>query len=283
MSDALMGSDPHKAPRVSFGSMIESLWRNRGVIWRMAGREVHGRYKGAAMGLAWSFITPIFMLAVYTFVFSVIFKSHWGSGVNQSKTEFAVVLFVGMIVQALFAEVINRAPTLIVGNANFVKRVVFPVEILPVVATGSALFHGLVSTTVLLAAFLLFNGYLHWTIVLFPLVLFPLLVLTIGFAWIFASLGVFVRDIGQATVIITTVLMFLAPVFYPIRAIPERFRVVIMINPLTFIIEQSRSVLIFGRLPNWWGLAIYSVLATLVAWLGYAWFQKTRKGFADVL
>ena len=283
MSDALMGSDPHKAPRVSFGSMIESLWRNRGVIWRMAGREVHGRYKGAAMGLAWSFITPIYMLAVYTFVFSVIFKSHWGSGVNQSKTEFAVVLFVGMIVQALFAEVINRAPTLIVGNANFVKRVVFPVEILPVVATGSALFHGLVSTTVLLAAFLLFNGYLHWTIVLFPLVLFPLLVLTIGFAWIFASLGVFVRDIGQATVIITTVLMFLAPVFYPIRAIPERFRVVIMINPLTFIIEQSRSVLIFGRLPNWWGLAIYSVLATLVAWLGYAWFQKTRKGFADVL
>lgn len=235
------------------------------------------------MGLAWSFITPIFMLAVYTFVFAVIFKSRWGTGVNESKTEFAVVLFVGMIVHALFAEVINRAPTLIVANTNFVKRVVFPIEILPIVAMGSALFHGLVSTLVLLAAFMLFNGYLHWTIVLFPVVIFPLLVLTIGLAWIFASLGVFVRDIGQTTVIITTVMMFLAPVFYPISAIPEKFRVAIMMNPLTFIIDQARNVLVFGRLPDWYGLAIYTMVAALVAWLGYVWFQKTRKGFADVL
>jgi len=283
MSDALEGSNPHCAPGVSFGSMLASCWHNRSIVWKMAHREVHGRYKGAAMGLAWSFITPIFMLAVYTFVFAVIFKSRWGTGVNESKTEFAVVLFVGMIVHALFAEVINRAPTLIVANTNFVKRVVFPIEILPIVAMGSALFHGLVSTLVLLAAFMLFNGYLHWTIVLFPVVIFPLLVLTIGLAWIFASLGVFVRDIGQTTVIITTVMMFLAPVFYPISAIPEKFRVAIMMNPLTFIIDQARNVLVFGRLPDWYGLAIYTMVAALVAWLGYVWFQKTRKGFADVL
>lgn len=283
MSDALIGSDPHGIPSVSFSSMLTSCWRNRAIVWKMAHREVHGRYKGAAMGLAWSFITPIFMLAVYTFVFAVIFKSRWGAGANDSKTEFAVVLFVGMIVHALFAEVINRAPTLIVANTNFVKRVVFPIEILPIVAMGSALFHGLVSTLVLLAAFMLFNGYLHWTIVLLPVVIFPLLVLTIGLAWIFASLGVFVRDIGQTTVIITTVMMFLAPVFYPISAIPEQFRMAIMMNPLTFIIDQARNVLVFGRLPNWYGLAIYTVVAALVAWLGYVWFQKTRKGFADVL
>ena len=283
MSDALAGNNPHCTPGVSFGSMLASCWNNRSIVWKMTHREVHGRYKGAAMGLAWSFITPIFMLAVYTFVFAVIFKSRWGTGVNESKTEFAVVLFVGMIVHALFAEVINRAPTLIIANTNFVKRVVFPIEILPIVAMGSALFHGLVSTLVLLAAFMLFNGYLHWTIVLFPVVIFPLLVLTIGLAWIFASLGVFVRDIGQTTVIITTVMMFLAPVFYPISAIPEKFRVAIMMNPLTFIIDQARSVLVFGRLPDWYGLMTYTVVAVLVAWLGYVWFQKTRKGFADVL
>ncbi len=278
-----VGVDPHEKPAASFNSMLASFWRNRGVIWKMTHREVHGRYKGAAMGLAWSFITPIFMLAVYTFVFAVIFKSRWGASADESRTEFAVVLFVGMIVHALFAEVVNRAPNLVVANTNFVKRVVFPIEILPMVAMGSALFHAMVSTLVLLAAFLLFNGYLHWTVVLFPVVVAPLLVLTIGFAWVFASLGVFVRDIGQVTVILTTVMMFLAPVFYPINAIPEQFRQAIMINPLTFIIDQARDVLVFGRLPDWQGLSLYMAISLLGAWLGYAWFQKTRKGFADVL
>lgn len=283
MPDRSAGIDPHDEPAASFGSMLASFWRHRHVVWKMTHREVHGRYKGAAMGLAWSFITPIFMLAVYTFVFSVIFKSRWGADANETRTEFAVVLFVGMIVHALFAEVVNRSPTLIVANTNFVKRVVFPIEILPIVAMGSALFHAMVSTLVLLAAFVLFNGYLYWTVVLFPVVIFPLLVLTLGFAWVFASLGVFVRDIGQATIIITTVMMFLAPVFYPISAIPEQLRGLIMMNPLTFIIDQARKVLVFGRLPDWQGLALYAAASLVVAWLGYAWFQKTRKGFSDVL
>jgi lipopolysaccharide transport system permease protein len=250
----------------------------------MTKREVAGRYKGSAFGLAWSFFNPVFMLVVYTFVFSEIFKSRWGGvGGDDSKTQFAVVLFVGMIVLSLFSEVLNRAPGLILSNVNYVKKVVFPIEILPVIAMGAALFHSLISLGVLLAAFGLFNGYLHWTAVFTPLVLLPLIILTAGLAWMLASLGVFLRDVGQTIGIVTTVLMFLSPVFYPVTAVPERFRPFIMANPLTFIIEQAREVLIWGHLPNWLGLGVYTLAAFAIAWAGYMWFQKTRKGFADVL
>ena len=278
------GVNPHAAQPTSLVAMGKSLWRNRQLIVQMTKREVVGRYKGSAMGLAWSFFNPVFMLIVYTFVFSEIFKSRWGEvGGDESKTQFAVALFVGMIVLSLFSEVLNRAPGLILSNVNYVKKVVFPIEILPVIAMGAALFHSLISLGVLLAAFALFNGYLHWTAVFTPLVLFPLVILTTGLAWMLASLGVFLRDVGQTIVIITTVLMFLSPVFYPVTAVPERFRPFIMANPLTFIIEQAREVLIWGHLPNWMGLGGYTLAAAAIAWAGYAWFQKTRKGFADVL
>jgi lipopolysaccharide transport system permease protein len=249
----------------------------------MTSREVMGRYQGSALGLAWSFFNPVFMLTVYTFVFSVVFKSRWGVGGDESKTQFAVVLFVGMIVHGLFAEVLNRAPSLILSNVNYVKKVVFPLEILPVVAMGAALFHSLISLGVLLVAFALFNGYLHWTAIFTPLVLLPLVILILGLAWMLASLGVFLRDVGQTIGLITMVMMFLSPVFYPVTALPEKFRPWIMANPLTFIIEQAREVLIWGHLPNWVGLGLYTSAAILVAWTGYIWFQKTRKGFADVL
>jgi lipopolysaccharide transport system permease protein len=250
----------------------------------MTKREVVGRYKGSAMGLAWSFFNPVFMLVVYTFVFSEVFKSRWGGvGGDDSKTQFAVILFAGMIVLSLFSEVLNRAPNLILSNVNYVKKVVFPIEILPVIAMGAALFHSLISLGVLLTAFTIFNGYLHPTVLLMPLVLLPLIILSLGLAWMLASLGVFLRDVGQTIGLITTVLMFLSPVFFPITAVPERFRPIMMANPLTFIIEQAREVLIWGHSPNWLGLAIYTMVATLIAWAGYAWFQKTRKGFADVL
>lgn len=276
--------NPHAAQPASLVALAKSLWRNRQLIVQMTKREVVGRYKGSAMGLAWSFFNPVFMLVVYTFVFSEIFKSRWGGvGGDDSKTQFAVVLFVGMIVLSLFSEVLNRAPGLIISNVNYVKKVVFPIEILPVIAMGAALFHSLISLGVLLAAFVVFNGYLHWTAVFTPLVLLPLVILTLGLAWMLASLGVFLRDVGQTIGIITTVLMFLAPVFYPVTAVPERFRPFIMANPVTFIIEQAREVLIWGHLPNWIDLGIYTIVSTLVAWAGYAWFQKTRKGFADVL
>jgi lipopolysaccharide transport system permease protein len=276
--------NPHASQPTSLMALARSLWRNRQLIVQMTRREVAGRYKGSALGLAWSFFNPVFMLVVYTFVFSEIFKSRWGGvGGDESKTQFAVILFVGMIVMGLFTEVLNRAPSLIISNVNYVKKVVFPIEILPVIAMGAALFHSLISFGVLLTAFALFNGYLHWTLIFTPLVLLPLVILTLGLGWMLASLGVFLRDVGQTIAIITTVLMFLTPVFYPITAVPERFRPFIMANPLTFIIEQAREVLIWGHMPNWMGLGIYTLIATVFAWAGYAWFQKTRKGFADVI
>ena len=278
-----MGTNPHAALPTSLVALAKSLWRNRQLIVQMTKREVVGRYKGSAMGLAWSFFNPVFMLIVYTFVFSVIFKSRWGVGGEDSKTQFAVVAFVGMIVHGLLAEVLNRAPSLILSNVNYVKKVVFPLEILPVIAMGATLFHSLVSVGVLLAAFALFNGYLHWTAIFTPLVLLPLVILTLGLAWLLASLGVFLRDVGQTIGIITTVMMFLSPVFYPVTAVPEYLRPWLMANPLTFIIEQAREELIWGRPPDWAGLGIYTLAATVVAWVGYAWFQKTRKGFADVI
>lgn len=276
--------NPHAAQPTSLVALAKSLWRNRQLIVQMTTREVVGRYRGSAFGLAWSFFNPVFMLVVYTFVFSEIFKSRWGGvGANDSKTQFAVLLFVGIIVLNLFSEVINRAPGLILSNVNYVKKVVFPLEILPVISMCAALFHSLISLGVLLVAFGIFNGYLHWTAVFTPLVLLPLVILATGLSWMLASLGVFLRDVGQTIAIITTVLMFLSPVFYPVTAVPERFRPFIMANPLTFIIEQARDVLIWGHMPNWLGLGVYTLAAVVIAWAGYAWFQKTRKGFADVL
>jgi len=276
--------NPYAIQSVSFKALARSLWCNRQLIRQMTAREVVGRYKGSVMGLFWSFLNPVFMLMVYTFVFSVVFKARWGVGdAEETKTQFAMVLFVGMIVHGLFAEVLNRAPILILANVNYVKKVVFPLEILPIVNMGAALFHSLVSLAVLLAAFVVFNGYLHWTAIFIPFVLLPLVILVLGLAWMLASLGVFLRDVGQTIGIITTVMMFLSPVFFPVTALPEEYRPIIMANPLTFIIEQSREVLIWGRLPDWSSLGIYTSVATVIAWAGYIWFQKTRKGFADVL
>lgn len=284
MTSPSQGINPHAAQPVSFGALLRSLWRNRQLVLQMTKREVIGRYRGSIMGLAWSFFNPILMLLVYTFVFSVVFKARWGTtGAEESKSLFAIVLFVGMIVHGLFAEVLNRAPSIILSNVSYVKKVVFPLEILPVVAMGAALFHSTVSLSVLLAAFMLFNGFIHWTAIFIPLVLLPIVILTLGFAWVLTSLGVYLRDVGQTIGVITTILMFLSPVLYPITAVPEKLRPVIMGNPLTFIIEQAREVLVWGHTPNWAGLAVYTILSSIVAWLGFVWFQKTRKGFADVI
>lgn len=275
--------NPHVHHPTSLAALMRSLWQHRDLIAQMTRREVVGRYRGSIMGLAWSFFNPILMLVVYTFVFSVVFKAKWGGGGEQSQTSFAIVLFVGMIVYGLFAEMVNRAPGMILANVNYVKKVVFPLEILPVVGLGAALFHTLISLGVLLAAIVLINGSLVWTAIFFPLVLLPLLIATLGVAWFLASLGVFVRDVGQVTGMFTTVLMFLSPVFYSISALPERFQFWLMLNPLTFMIEQSRAVMIFGKLPDWSGFGIYMIASLAVAWAGFWWFQKTRKGFADVL
>jgi lipopolysaccharide transport system permease protein len=249
----------------------------------MAKREVVGRYKGSVMGLLWSFLNPIFLLLVYTFFFSVVFKSRWGVSEEESKIQFAVILFVGMIVYGLLADVLNRAPMLILSNVNYVKKVVFPLEILPIIALTSTLFHTLASLSVLLIVFFSLNSFIYWTTIFIPMVLLPLIILSLGISWILASLGVFMRDIGQSIGLFTTALMFLSPVFFSVNSLPKEFQSIIMANPLTFIIEQARDVLIWGKMPDFLGLINYTFIALIVAWLGFIWFQKTRKGFADVL
>jgi lipopolysaccharide transport system permease protein len=223
------------------------------------------------------------MLLIYTFVFSFVFKARWGINTDETRAEFAIVLFVGLIVHSLFSECINRAPSLILSNVNYVKKVVFPLEILSWVALGSALFHATISFSVLLVANLVINLSIPYTIVFFPLVILPLLFATIGIAWFLAATGVFVRDISHTTGILTTILLFISPVFYPLSALPSEIQPILLLNPLTFIIEQARQVLIWGKTPDWIGIAIYLGVSILIAWIGFFWFQKMRRAFADVL
>ena len=284
LSPSLTALDPNAENSAALPALIGSLTRNRQLIGQMIRREVIGRYRGSALGLAWSFFNPVLMLAVYTLVFSGIFKARWNTaGQPESIGHFAIVMFVGMIVLNLLTEVLTRSPTLILANPNFVKKVVFPLEILPIVTLGAAGFHLLISLAVLMLAFLMFNGFLHWTVILLPFVLLPLAFLTLGLSWGLASLGVYLRDVSQAIGLICSVLMFMSPIFYPLASVPERFRWIIAANPLTFIIEQARRVVIDGALPDWGGLFLYALASAAVAWTGFAWFQKTRKGFADVL
>jgi len=282
-TQSTMLNDAHHRMPASASHMVRSLWRHRDLIGQMTRRDVVGRYKGSIMGLAWSFLNPLLMLVIYTFVFRVIFKARWVAVGNESNVDFAIVLFVGMIVHSLFAECVNRAPGLIITNVNYVKKVVFPLEILPAVALGSALFHGATSMLVLLAVVLATNGAVHPQVLLAPVLILPVAAIALGVAWFLASLGVFLRDVGQITGILTTALLFLSPVFFPLAAMPEKYRGLIQINPLTIAIEQTRDAVIWGRNPDWIIFGIYLALGLLTAWGGYWWFQRTRRGFADVL
>ena len=262
--------------------MASSFWRNRELTIALIKREVQGRYRGSALGILWSFVQPVFMLAIYTFVFSVVFKARWNAG-GDSKTEFALVLFAGLMVFNLFSECINRAPSIILANSNYVKKVVFPLEILPWVTLGAALFQACVSLCVWLLFYLVFFGIPHATAWFLPLIIIPILFITIGFSWILASLGVYLRDIGQLVSIVITVLMFLSPIFYPASSLPIKYRYLLQFNPLTPTIEAVRDILCWGNVPNIRMYSLYLFISVLFSWLGFAWFQNTRKGFADVL
>ena len=274
--------NPHESRSISVLFLLRSVVINRRLIVSLIEREVVGRYRGSALGLLWSFFNPVLMLTVYTFVFSVVFKARWAGG-SESKTEFALVLFAGLLVFNLFSECINRAPGLILSNVNYVKKVIFPLEILPIVALGSAGFHFFISLIVWLAFYLIFFGIPPATILLLPLILIPLALVILGISWLLASLGAYLRDVGQVIGMVTTVLMFLSPVFYPISALPEAYRPYMQLSPVTFIVEQARDLMMWGKGIDWLGWGIWMVISSAIAWLGFAWFQKTRKGFADVL
>ena len=260
---------------------LVSLWRYRDLIWRLGYREIIGQYKGSYLGVFWSLANPLLLLAVYTFVFTKVFKARWIEG--ETTAEFATALFVGLIVHGFFAECLNRAPGLVVGNPSYVTKVVFPLEILPYPLTIAALFHAFASLVILLVARLLLTGTLPWTVVLFPIVFAPLVLMAIGFVWVLSALAVFVRDVSQTIAIITTALLFLSPVFYPLQSLPAYMQNAARFNPLTIPIEEARKVLLWGQMPDWMALAGYTAVALLLCAVAFGLFQHSRKGFADVL
>jgi len=222
------------------------------------------------------------MLLVYTFVFGVVFKARW-AGTEEATADFAITLFAGLIVFNLFSETISRSPTLITSNINYVKKVVFPLEILPCVTLGSALFHALISLVVWLGCYVVVKGVPLSHALLTPLVILPLLIFTLGLSWLLASLGVFVRDISQIISIVVGLLLFLSPVFYPLSALPPLAQKLMRYNPLAQTIEQTRGVLLHGTSPDMTVYFIYLLMSVLVAWACFAWFQLSRRAFADVL
>ncbi len=227
-------------------------------------------------------LVPITLLAVYTFVFSVVFNSRWGIE-NTSKTHFAVVVFAGLIVFNVFADCMVRAPSLVLHNVSYVKKVVFPLEILPWVSLCSALFNALISFFVLMIFYFFVEGVPPFSVFLAPLAILPLSLLIVGLSLFLSSLGVFVRDLQQFIGVIITVAMFLSPLFYPLSALPAKFRSIVELSPITMSVETMRTLLFEGTLPDieLWTASLASGL--LVLWLGFVWFAKTRKGFADVV
>lgn len=264
-------------------AMASNLWRQRDLIRQFTRREIEGRYKGSFLGVFWSFINPLVLLLIYTFVFGVIFKSRWPNSRSDNLGEFAITLFCGITAFNIFGECVGRAALLVVSVPNYVKKVVFPLEVLAMSALGAALFHAGVSLGILLIANLLINGALPWTTILLPLVIVPLLFLSLGLTWFLASIGVFIRDISYTVILIVQVLFFLTPIFYAIENIPEPFRTSIGFNPLTPIVENARRVVLWGLLPNWVDLGVWIVVTGMIMLLGYAWFMKTKKAFADVI
>lgn len=263
-------------------SMLNTLYQQRSLLWELARRDFLGRYKGSILGVVWSLFNPLLMLAIYTFVFSVAFKARWGTGA-ESKVAFAIVLFSGMIIHGFFSECLNRAPGLITSHPNYVKKVVFPLEILPWMTLLSALFHFVVSFCVLLLFCLFAEVAVQAGVFLAPVVLIPLVLMILGLSFVFASLGVYLRDLAHVIGMVTTVALFLAPVFYPVDALPAGYQALLAWNPITLPIIQLRDLMFWGRQPQWSDWAVSLFLGLCIFQAGYWWFQKSRRGFADVL
>jgi lipopolysaccharide transport system permease protein len=262
---------------------IPALWRHRYLIGQLTWREVTGRYRSSALGFAWSFVTPIVMLALYTFVFGVVFKARWPGAVSGNLSEFGLTLFAGLTTFSVFSECVNRAPSLITSSPNYVKKVVFPLEVLALSVLGSALFHAGISFMMLLIAHQFIIGVSSWTIVLIPLMLIPVSSLALGVSWVVASLGVFLRDIGHTVTLATQVLFFITPIFYSADALPERFRPVLALNPLAAMVDNARRVTVLGLPPSWQSWAWSVLIGGAAMCLGHAWFHKTKRAFADVI
>ena len=260
---------------------VRTALRWRQLILQLARREVEGRYRGSLLGLAWAIAQPLLYLAVFTFVFGIVFEARWGVATGP-RAPFGLMLFAGLIVYWLFSETVGRAPGLVLAHASLVKRVLFPVEVLPMAAVLAAFFHTALALAVWLVGHLIFVGLPPWTVILAPIVLAPTALMALAVAYVVAGVGVYARDIGQLVTVGLTVLMFLSPIFYPLDAVPADFRALFFLNPLTAAVEETRGVLLDGRLPGLPTL-VGLVAGAVAVLLGFALFRRLRRGFADVL
>ncbi len=261
---------------------LTCAWQYRSLIARLAKREIDARYRGSVLGVIWAFVVPMLMLGVYTFVFSMVFRIRWEVPMEE-KGSFALILFSGLIIFNLFSECVTRAPGLMLENVSYIKKVVFPLEIMPWVSMVVALFNAAVSLLILVVFYLVVHGLPPATFLLLPIVIFPLVFWILGLGWFLSSAGVYLRDVQPFVGLLTTMMMFLSPIFYPLSAIPEAYRGFIQLNPLTLVLNDSKSVMFWGQMPQWLDWLLYVMLSWVVGWLGFVWFQKTRKGFADVV
>lgn len=238
------------------------------------------------MGLAWTFLVPLLMLAVYTFMFGRVFQMRWSADDvtdNNGTLGFALTLFIGLIIHSYATEVLTRAPTIILTNTNLVKRVVFPLEIFPIMTVSTALFQYFVSLCVFLVFQLIVTGSISLGVFWLPVIILPFTILLMGLSWFLAGVAVYFRDVSQFMGFLATVLLFMSPIFYPVSRLPQELWPIFVLNPLTFVIEQSRLVVFSNSSPDFTGLAIYLAVAVVIAVLGSVSFAKMRKGFSDVL
>jgi len=269
--------------------MVGGLGRHWELIWKFAARDVVEMYKGSYLGLVWVVAQPLLVLAVYTFVFSAVLEAKdWMGGNDEVGTSgkhagFALMFFTGHLLYQFFSNTVQKAPSLLIGRRNLVQRVVFPVEILPVASAGAALFYALIAIALLLIAAAIFAGIFNWTVVLLPAVLAPMVMLSLGLSWMLASLGVFVRDTRVFTEVVVSLLYFMTPIFYTIEAVPEEYKWVLRLNPMSTIVTSGRDVLLLDRMPDWEALGIVTVASALVMQIGYFWFMRTKRVFADVI
>lgn len=263
-------------------AIFTMLWHHRSLVWRLTLRELDARYRGSILGGLWTFLLPLMLLGVYTFVFGVVFRARWEVPPG-GQGNFPLIIFAGMLAVTIFTDCLARAPSLILENPTYIKKVVFPVEILPWVVLAGSILTALFSLCVLFVAYLVALGLPPLTAFWLPVVLLPLLLLSLGVMWIISSLGTYLRDLRPAVGMAITVLVFMCPLFYPISNVPEQLRWAIFLNPLTIAVEQVRQVLFWGQTPNLWVLGGYTLGAWVFAWMGLIWFRKMQRGFADVI
>ncbi|WP_308722766.1 ABC transporter permease [Paenibacillus polysaccharolyticus] len=264
-------------------NLVTTLTKNRNLIIQLTKRDILSKYKGSLLGIIWSILNPLFMLVIYTLVFGEIFQSKWGRSGTESTFVFGLILFTGMIVYNIFSEVLSRSTSIIQSNVNYVKKIIFPLEILSPILVLTALFNGLISLVILIIMSVCLGIHLSWSILLIPVVLLPLILLSTGLGWFLAAVSVFFKDANYIVTILLQVALFLSPVFYSVEIVPDYLRFIYNYNPLGILIEQMREIILWGELPNWNEWLSVTLVSLVILVAGYYFFRRLKGAFADVI